>query len=1007
MQFHCPAIDPRPEVIDYAGRSVRAQVPADVVAKLTEIASAENATLFMALNAALSGYLMRLGAGEDVVIGTAVAGRPLPELDPMVGFFINTLALRNQVSADRSFAAQISYARDVVLDAFEYQHLPFDAVIEALRPIRSMRHAPVVQVMLILQNVPRASEVLELGDLDVEYFGDRMAEKGAQFDMAFEFSETPDGLDGILTYATALFDDESAQRILDGFFTMLTAATDTPAAKLGELPIMDKATKTIVASFQTAAIADKGDNIAARIAQVDGSQKAVTDSCGQTISYADLEARAQTIGAAMQISGAEAGSVIGICLSRSIDLPAAMLAAWKIGAAFVPINPNDPAERQAYMLEEANAALVVVDETTAERLAQTDRPEINLSGLSTGGELLPSQGHLAYVIFTSGSTGRPKGVAVSHEALSQLYAALMTEDQMTSDDCLISGFESTFDVFVRDVTVALASGAHLVLAEPRALLEPGHYADLVEAYNGTWLQLTPAVWREAMADGWRPGANMRAEAGGEAMDAELAALLGEQGAKVVNAYGPTEVTAVSVQAVVERADIDAGGPIPIGRPLPGTSAYVLDASLNPVPPGVPGELVLAGPQVADGYIGRAAQTAEAFIADPLNPGGRAYRTGDLVRWLSDGRLEFIGRIDAQVKIRGMRVELSEIEAALAGLPQIAAAAVSASKDERGRMRLVAYLTAREAKASAQDVPVVLDLAPLDAGKIRGELAKHLPEHMIPQSFARLSHLPLSPSGKLDRKALPEVVSDLAQAEYVAPEGPMETLVVEEIGRLLGEHASDGVSAPDRIGRHDGFFALGGHSLLAVQLANRLEAATGLSVPLKVIFDASDIAELATSIDNLLDGVLPGAEAEVEDALRDIALVDKLPIAPDGAPAKFDAAQTILLTGVTGFLGRYLLRDLLVRTQAKVLCLVRGSDEAAAYVRVRDTLAAIPGCELGDEFDARVDVILGELSQPDLGLSTFDRARIADDVDVIVHNGAEVHSIKPYAMLRASNANERT
>ncbi|MFK7878058.1 MAG: amino acid adenylation domain-containing protein, partial [Paracoccaceae bacterium] len=998
-----PTDRPRPEIMDYRGRSVRAHVPHEAMQAIVDAARDENATLFMGLEAGLAAYLMRLGAGEDVVIGTAVAGRPLPELDPMVGFFINTLALRNKVTPDQTLQEQIRHARDVTLNAFDHQHVPFDAVIDALRPTRSMRHAPVVQVMLILQNIPRASEVLDLGGLDVEYFGDRMAEKGAQFDMAFEFAETADGLEAILTYSTALFDDASAQRLLDGFANFLTAGAQAPQKMLRDLPVMQDDVLETLTQFQ-----DGGEIIAPPtllpelIAQADPKARAVTDETGNWLTYGELHTRAEQIGAAMQAAGIKPNTVVGICVSRTPDLPAAMLAAWKIGAAFVPFNPNDPTERQQYMLSDAGAIALVMDNATDTRVADLTQPKINVDALPTDMTLTPATGHLAYVLFTSGSTGKPKGVAVSQSALAHLNSAIMQDGPMTPNDCLISGFETTFDVFVRDVALTLASGAGLVLAQPRNLLKPGHYTQLVETHGGTWLQLTPTVWRVALAEGWRPAKHMRAEAGGEAMDAELAALLGQEGATVVNAYGPTEVTAVSIQGYATQDDIDVGGPIPIGTPLPGIRAYVLDQHLRQVPPGVPGELVLAGPQVADGYVGHAAQTAEAFIVDPFVPNARAYRTGDLVRWLADGRLMFLGRIDGQVKIRGMRVELSEIETAISKLPKVAAAAVATRKDTQGQTRLIAYLTSESGPGNRTSAPDTLDLAPFDAGEIRAELAKTLPEHMIPQTFARLSHLPLMPSGKLDRKALPEVKANLAQADYVALEGPMEELVADEIAKLLGENSGDDTTLPERIGRHDGFFALGGHSLLAVQLVKRLEGATGLNVPLKAIFDSGDIAQLAANIDAVLDGELPGAEAEVDDARKDIALVDKLPNAPDGDVPTIANAQTILLTGVTGFLGRYLLRDLLKRSDADIICVVRGKDAHAARTRVLDALTSIPGETLPTGFEARVKVALGELSRLNLGLSSADRSRIAADVDLIVHNGAEVHAMKPYASLRASN-----
>ena len=495
---------------------------------------------------------------------------------------------------------------------------------------------------------------------------------------------------------------------------------------------------------------------------------------------------------------------------------------------------------------------------------------------------------------------------------------------------------------------------------------------------------------------------MRAEAGGEAMDAELAAMLGENGAEVVNAYGPTEVTAVSVQGRATQADIESGGSIPIGEPLAGLRAYVLDARLEPVPQGVAGELVLAGPQLADGYVGRPAQTAEVFIPDPFVAGARAYRTGDLVRWRADGRLEFLGRIDAQVKIRGMRVELSEIETALAALPEVAAAAVAAQKDANGQNRLVAYLTVDIASQQERRSPELLDFAPLEPAEIRRALSSVLPEHMIPQSFARLSHLPLTPSGKVDRKALPTVATELVQAVYAAPEGAMEELIVDQVAKLLAEAAGPETTSPEQIGRNDGFFALGGNSLLAVKLVQRLEAESGLTIPLKVVFEAATIAELAASLDDLQDDTSPGVESEVEDARADIALVQKLPPAPEGQVPSLEKAETILLTGVTGFLGRYLLRDLLTRTEAQIICHVRGEDAASAKKRVLKGLASIPDATPIECADTRVSVALGELSKPDLGLGASDRQRIAQNVDLIVHNGAEVHAMKPYFSLRASN-----
>ena len=1002
-----PADRPRPDTMNYQGRSVRGHFSSADLAALKATLKDERATLFMGLEAALAAYLMRLGAGEDVVIGTAVAGRPVAEFEPMVGFFINTLALRNAVVPRQTFADQIRHAKEVALEAFEHQLLPFDAVIEAVRPMRSMRHAPVVQVMLILQNVPRAQQLFDLDGLQVDYFSDRMAEKGTQFDMAFEFAETENGLDGILTYSTALFDDDTAQRLLDGFLTFVDAAAHAPQSRLLNLPIMSEASQAMVADFNGSQNIAEAPLVSDLIESVDPAATAVVDDMGGQLSYGALDTLAARIATALQQAGASENAVVGLCLSRRVTLPAAMLACWKIGTAFVPINPNDPAERRAYMLDTARACLLVTDEETSEVAAACTVPSINLDGpsvLQGEGLVQSTKGALAYVLFTSGSTGRPKGVAVSHTALAHLRAAVLQDDPITTDDCLVSGFESTFDVFVRDVALTLASGAKLVLAQTRRLLQPGYFADLVDQHGGTWLQLTPTIWRVAMADGWRPAAHMRVEAGGEALDVQLAGMLGANGARVVNAYGPTEVTAVSVQGEVASQDITAGDSIPIGKPLSGLRAYVMDRYLQPVPPGVAGELVLAGPQVAEGYVGQPALTAQSFVADPVTGEGRAYRTGDLVRWRKDGRLDFLGRIDSQVKIRGMRIELGEIESTLTALPAIEAAAVVPQENAQGQTGLVAYLvkTADDTQATAASRAEAIGLEPEEARRIRAELTAVLPEHMIPQSFAAVSHLPLTPSGKIDRKALPTIDTALAQADYVPLEGPMETLVADQIGKVLGEASRDSTIPPDRIGRHDSFFALGGNSILAVQLINSLEAETALSIPLRVVFEASDIAELAARIDRLLDDEMPGAASEVDEAREDISLVDQLDPAPRGHAPDFKDTRCILLTGATGFLGGYLLRDILTRTSAHVICLVRADTADAARGRLLDTLAAIPGGRLADGVAARITAVPGELSKQDLGLAPEDRAHIVTNVDTIVHNGAEVHAMKPYSMLRSSN-----
>ncbi|MFK8015714.1 MAG: amino acid adenylation domain-containing protein, partial [Gammaproteobacteria bacterium] len=986
----------RPDAIDYSADSVAMHIPAVVVSALDKLAKAQDATLFMVLEALFAAYLARHGAGDDIVIGTVVAGRPKRELEPVVGYFANTVAMRTAVDPERTVNAHVAASKESILAALAHQEAPFDAVVNAVNPRRSLSHAPLVQVMLILQNVPGAAEVLELEGIDVSSIGRSSRHHASQFDLSLELGQTPDGLHGLMTYATALFDRATVERLAEGFVRMIEAAARAPESALYALPIMQEQVRDEVLQW-----ADGGECrraveaipalFAAQVRKrpTQPAVSAVVD--GVALDYAALDRVTDQIADALDRRGVTAGDVVALCLSRTHVLPASMLAVWKLGAAFVPVNIDDGPERLRHVITDCGARLIVADADRANRLQAIDVGDVlrldDLTGAAAAPATRPANAPphdaLAYIMYTSGSTGRPKGVAISHAALGAMRAAVLRDDALGTDDTLLCGFDTTFDVFVRDVALALSSGAHLVLLEPHDLLTAGRYGELARQFGATWMALTPTVWRVALADGWRPCGATRVEAGGEVMDVALAAMLGEGGARVINAYGPTEATAVSIDVCLP--DNFTGDSVPIGRPLPGMCAYVVDAYLQPVPPGVPGELLLGGAQLAQGYLERPDLTAAAFIANPFSAESddRLYRTGDLVRWRSDGQLEFLGRLDAQVKIHGMRIELGEIEAVLCELPGVASAAVAAQLDAGGAQGLAAF--------------IVGDSEP-EAATLRTKLSQYLPEHMIPRAFSRLEHMPLTPSGKIDRRALPQILDSVARAPYLARSSETEHAVVAAMAELLFTDSAQ----PEAVGLGDNFFALGGHSMLAVQLVAMLERATGVSLPLRAVFDASDLAGLAAALDEWRATGGLAADDSIDMAMTDIELVNTLPDPPAGRPASLEAARCVLMTGATGFIGRYFLYDLIQRTDGRIVCLVRGTDVDAERERILRAVNDIPGVALAPQQAARVEVVQGDIGEPGLGLDAAQRQRLIDTVDVILHNAAVVHAIKSYSALRQAN-----
>ncbi|WP_181799049.1 non-ribosomal peptide synthase/polyketide synthase [Kitasatospora acidiphila] len=820
-----PTTRQRPAVASHQGGTVDLTIPAELHAQLTELARAQGVTPFMVLQAALAALLSRLGAGADIPIGTPIAGRTDDALDDLVGFFVNTLILRTDLTGNPTFTDLLARVRETSLAAFAHQDIPFERLVEDLASARSMARHPLFQVMLSLQN--NAEAVVELPGVAVTALP--ASQGAARFDLAFTLAEafaaggTPAGLRGTLTFARDLFDAEAAATLAERFQRLLAAVLAEPDHAIASVEVLAEAERhrLLVDWNDTAHDVPAGTLTALVEAQVARTPEAIAVlSRGVELSYAELNTRANRLARHLAAQGVGPESLVAVLLERSVDLVVALLAVLKAGGVYVPIDPDYPADRIAYMIGDAHPAVLLttpeqpVEEVPAGvlRLAVDDPAVAVQEAGDLGVAVLPQ--HPAYVIYTSGSTGRPKGVVLPHAGLVNYLSRAVTAYPEVAGSTLLHASIS-FDAGVTALYGALASGGRVHVA---ALDE--QLPDALGADRLTFLKATPSglAYLDAMTDRHIPSGRLMV--GGEAV---RGAQLDEwrrrnPGVAVVNHYGPTEATVGCTDFLFEP-DADGSADtslVPIGRPMWNTRAYVLDAALRPLPVGVAGELYIAGAQLARGYLGRPALTAERFTADPYGPAGtRMYRTGDLVRWRADGALEYLGRTDDQVKIRGFRIELGEIEHALTEHQQIAQAAVLVRDD-----RLVGYVVPR---------------GELDQARLREHLAATLPDYMVPAALVVLDELPRTVNGKLDRKALPapEFTTDAA---YRAPSTPREELVCAAFAEVLGL---------DRVGLDDDFFELGGHSLLAVALVERLRAC-GVQVDVRALFSAPTVAALAAA-----------------------------------------------------------------------------------------------------------------------------------------------------------------
>ncbi|MFD4606483.1 amino acid adenylation domain-containing protein, partial [Streptomyces sp. NPDC058464] len=777
---------------------------------------------------------------DDVVVGSPVAGRNRAETEDLIGFFVNTLVLRTDLSGEPTFTELTGRVRRSALDAYSHQDLPFQQLVDAMVSSRDRSRTPLFQVLISYGRQEPGTRDAEA----VEYTPTTDALNGGfqvKYDLALTLGDTGGAVTGRIDYSTALFDAATVERLAGHVLATLGTVAADPERPLSRIPVLTAAERDQVVRRWNETTGPVpvahgiGELILERAAEHPDATAVVSGQ--EWLTYGGLVERAGRLARRLRARGVCPESVVGLCLPRGVDMVTAVLGVWLAGGAYLPLDPEYPPERLEFMLADAGVVAVLADRRVAAGLigsAAKGLPVVWLEDLAAdaSSELLSTvavdPGQLAYVIYTSGSTGMPKGVQVSHAGVVNLVAAIGPVLGVSPGARVLQFASLSFDAAVLDVAVTLGRGGTLVVAAGAERAEPARLAGMVAALGVEAASVVPSLL-EVLDPARVPGLNT-VLSGAERLTATMARAWAE-GRRLVNTYGPTEATVMVTTGAVEA--VGQTGPS-IGVPTVNTRLFVLDRSLNPVPVGVPGELYIGGPQLARGYGGRSALTAERFVADPFaEDGSRLYRTGDRVRWLPDGRLDFLGRADGQVKVRGFRIEPGEVEAALAAHPAVRSAAVVV--DGTGATaRLVAYL-----------VPADPSTGIPPTATIRAFVRGRLPEFMVPQVLTELTALPLTPSGKLDRAALPDPGPVRAEADaWLAPAGPVQELLAGIWARVLGT---------DRVGAADDFFELGGHSLLATQVISRIREVFGTELALAELFDHPTLTDLAAAIENTAGG----------------------------------------------------------------------------------------------------------------------------------------------------------
>jgi amino acid adenylation domain-containing protein len=842
-----PTDRPRSSVPSFRGETQLFSLPPELVAGLKDLSRRENVTLFMTLAAAFQVLLQRYSGQDDIVIGTPATSSSRSDRGSLRDLSADTLVLRTDLSGNPSFRELLAQVWEVTLGAYAHQDLPFDKLVEALSLPRDRSRNPLFQVMFIVRSV--ANDKLQFNEITPELL--KTHTETAQFDLILDLSETPQGWKGSLGYAADLFEAATITRLIGHFQTLLEGIVARPEARLSELPLLTETERRqlLVEWNDTQADYPKDKCIhqlfEEQVARTPDAIALVFED--QKMSYCDLNRRANQLAHYLQTQDVQAQTLVAIGVDRSLIMIISLLGILKAGGTYVPIDPNYPAARLAYLLDDCQAKILITQShivwpETSVQIINVDNLTEQLaeySSINPKSESSLVAGNLAYVIYTSGSTGNPKGVMVSHANVSRLFATTQPKFNFNDQDVWTLFHSYAFDFSVWEMWGALLYGGKLIIVSYITSRSPEQFYQLIVKEDVTVLNQTPSAFRQLLqVDQTIEDKNSLKLRyiifGGEALDiSSLSPWFkkhGDQAPQLINMYGITETTVHVTYHALTMADALSQKSV-IGTALPDLQTYILDKNLQPQAIGIPGELYVAGAGLARGYLNRSELTAEKFIRNPFcdKPNARLYKTGDLVRWLPDGNIEYLGRIDQQIQLRGFRIELGEIESVLGQHPQLREVVLSIYEPVPGDKRLVAYLVAHG------------DAAPA-LSELQDFLKPQLPEFMIPSAFVFLDELPLTPNGKLDRNALPmpDMNRQELDVDFIAPRSQVE----KELAEIWRD-----VLRINRVGIHDNFFDLGGQSLLATQVITRVSGQLSVEIPLARLFEMPTIADLAKLIEN--------------------------------------------------------------------------------------------------------------------------------------------------------------
>jgi amino acid adenylation domain-containing protein/thioester reductase-like protein len=1086
-----PTDRPRSPIQRFQGARECLALPKDLTEELRALSRREGVTLFVTLLAAFKTLLYRYSNQDDIVVGTVSSSRNRPEIEGLMGYFLNTLVLRTDLSGSPSFRQLLSRVRSVTLEATAHEDLPFQKLVEVLQPERNLSQNPLFQVAFVLEPALPSSELgWSLSQLDVDM-------GTAKFDLYLELDERPEGIIGRLEYNTDLFDAGTIRRMLEHYQTLLTGIVRNPEQRLLALPLLGSDERRQLAEWNhTQVDYPDGDAGLHQLFELQAGRSptaiaAIFDT--QHLTYQDLNARANQLANYLRSLGVNSGMLVGICVERSLEMVVGLLAILKAGGAYVPLDPNYPPERLSFMLEHSQATVLLAQQHLLAKLPKLPVQVVCLDtewgAVADGSTPNYAPDNLAYVIYTSGSTGQPKGVAIAHRGAVNTILDINQRFGVKVGDRVLALSSLSFDLSVYDIFGTLAAGGTIIIPQPSANPDPSHWGDLMAReqvtiwnsapalmqmlveYGSTHPPVLPASLRLVMLSGdWLP----------ITLPTQLQALVPD--IQVVSLGGATEASIWSILYPIHNVD-PTWKSIPYGRPMANQSFFVLNEALEPCPVLIKGHLYIGGIGLAQGYWRDEEKTQQRFIIHPRT-GERLYCTGDLGRYLPDGNIEFLGRIDHQVKLRGFRIELGEIEAILGQHPDVREAVLMTDGDASNQ-RLIAYivskllpdrvplqvpclvefesgnileLTTEDISAGGirlvgipatcnlsqqvrvrlqlpvasepqwltgnvvwcqeEEAGVQLDLSLNErsllqqtvdfllekqgflkvwqrtiTGNIRSYLKEKLPSYMIPAHLVLLSALPLTPNGKIDRRILPvpqdQTPSELEQT-FTAPRTPTEEILAKIWADLLNI---------EQVGIDRNFFELGGHSLLSVKLLGRVKETFQVNLPLRSIFEHPTVASLAAAIDLSRQlGVGAVAPQPILDLNAEVVLDPT--INPHGLPLAPTEPNNIFLTGATGFLGAFLLQELLEQTQANIYCLVRSANVASGKAKIQQNLERYLLWQ--PSFSHRIVAVLGDLSQPFFGLTPEEFQHLAAKIDVIYHSGAIVNFLYPYSTLKAPN-----